>query len=681
MAQFGHYQVISELGRGGMGVVLKAHEQSLNRYVAIKVLSDQLASEPAVVERFTREAKAVAALNHPNIVQIFFIGEEKGQPYFSMEFVDGQTLSDVLKHRAPLSTLEAARILVQAARGLAAAHDKNIIHRDIKPANLMMTRDGLVKLADFGIAQAEDGGKKLTSTGEFVGTPGYLSPEVCLGVDVDARTDIFSLGIVYFEMLTASTPFNDASPLGMMREVVEARIPDVQALNPNVDATTLQILSRMLEKRPEDRYANCHEIVRELEAAIKSDLFSDQIPSVSAGTKDQNFLLEQTTAQTRVADIPAAPPKPPSGTASPPPVQAAKQGETTVAHQQLSAQSSKGKTFALLALLFVAMLSMGGVLYAAGHYFYDRLPAPVQGLVAAIFNQTADQNSAEALALSQAPAQEPINQGFDQTEISNAGMSDPQQVLDSMELDQADSDKKDLSAVEPFMMIESSASAGTGITDSSSDSQPASKILPKTASQNPDLTQPFTQITSGSTETKSVQKVAMMTQPKQAENPLKALKRASQQRLKKGQARVVMLAVGEPAVTAALQSSMEESMDVLGLNVQSHSKMQGVGRYRRQDYWDVEAIQQKGLTVGMDMVILASTQYLGEQSLFYYGQHSQLISTQITLEIMSLHDLETVVSQKRFQVDYTSLNTQDVVREMYAEIEPDILNQLETLWP
>jgi eukaryotic-like serine/threonine-protein kinase len=188
--KIGHYTIVSELGRGGMGVVYKAHEESLNRYVAIKVLGEHLSEDPSFVTRFVREAQAAAALSHPNIIQIFFIGEDNGRHYFVMEYVDGQSLLAMVRKEGRIENPRAAQYMLQAANGLAAAHDKGFLHRDIKPANLMVNDRGLLKIADFGLALPQDAATRLTATGMLVGTPGYLSPEQCMGQQVDKRTDI-----------------------------------------------------------------------------------------------------------------------------------------------------------------------------------------------------------------------------------------------------------------------------------------------------------------------------------------------------------------------------------------------------------------------------------------------------------------------------------------------------------
>ena len=265
--RLGHYDIVAELGRGGMGVVYKGHESSLNRYVAIKVLADSLAHDEGVKERFLREARSMAALNDPHIIQIYFIGDDEGQTYFVMEFVEGESLGSMLKREGKLSVEQSAKVIQQTALGLSTAHDRGVVHRDIKPGNLMITSRGNVKIADFGIALSNhDLSKKLTTTGEFVGTPGYLSPEVCLGKPVDQRSDIFSLGIVMFEMLTGRMPFTDESPLGLMLEVVKAEMPDVREMNADVDPEIARILDRMIAKDPTERYQNCHDLVTDLNA-------------------------------------------------------------------------------------------------------------------------------------------------------------------------------------------------------------------------------------------------------------------------------------------------------------------------------------------------------------------------------------------------------------------------------
>jgi serine/threonine protein kinase len=307
----GTYEIERELGRGGMGVVFRAFEPALSRFVALKMLSENIAHQPALVARFYREARAMASISDPNVVQIHAVGEHAGQPYFVMEMIDGESLGARLK-RERLSVAQACEFLRQAALGLLAAHERNLIHRDIKPANLMITKRGVVKVMDFGIALTEESqGERLTGTGGIVGTPGYLSPEVCLGQTPDMRTDIFALGVVFFEMLTGRLPFDDKSPYALMVAVVQAQIPDVTLLNSNIDPHTLSVLKKMLERDPNDRFQNCDALLAALDN--KTRLQATPLPPTELITQPVPILHQLLPPALPAARTPIAaqPPMPP----------------------------------------------------------------------------------------------------------------------------------------------------------------------------------------------------------------------------------------------------------------------------------------------------------------------------------------------------------------------------------
>lgn len=266
MSKIGHYEIVKELGRGGMGVVLKAHEPSLGRFVAIKVLGDQVVDDANIRARFIREAQSAAKLNHPNIVQVYYVGEEDGKPFFAMEFVDGVNLGDVIASERQLPAERAAGIILQAATGLAKAHELGIVHRDIKPANILINRDGLVKVADFGIAHVTD--EKLTGTGNMLGTMGYFSPEVCKGEKLDGRSDLFSLGIVFYEILSGATPFKQDSLVTMVQEVLHTPLPDIRIRNQSADDRITAILERMTAKDRNNRYNDCKALIADLKAFL-----------------------------------------------------------------------------------------------------------------------------------------------------------------------------------------------------------------------------------------------------------------------------------------------------------------------------------------------------------------------------------------------------------------------------
>ncbi len=383
----GHYEIVSELGRGGMGVVYKGYEPALTRYVAIKELAPSLAHDAMLVERFLREARSMAALNDPHIIQIYFIGQENEQPFFVMEFVDGESLSGLLKREGRLTVGDSLKILHQCAKGLSVAHDRGVIHRDIKPANLMLSQRGQVKIADFGIALANhDFNSKLTGTGEFVGTPGYLSPEVCLGKAVDQRSDIFALGIVLFEMLTGRTPFSDESPLKLMLDVVQSEIPDVRELNATVDSEVAAILGKMLAKDPADRYQSTHELIAELEKQPNVAMGGPLSIKTAAPSGPAATLIGLATPITPGVGM-RAPTPPPAVSSSAPisavatPVAAAATltpGTPTLpgATQVSVAPAKKSRAPLLAALAVIALLLVGGVGYGA-YSIYKKVSSTV----------------------------------------------------------------------------------------------------------------------------------------------------------------------------------------------------------------------------------------------------------------------------------------------------------------
>ena len=202
----GRYQVVEELGRGGMGVVYRAYQPSLNRHVAIKVLPPQLSLDQQLVGRFQREARAAANLRHPNIVVIYDVGEEKGIHYIVMEYLEGRTLKQLVEEEGPLHPKRAAHIVEQVAAALDYAHQRGFVHRDVKPANIFVGPGDHVTLTDFGIAKAASETQQLTRTGTLMGTPEYMAPEQATGGEVDHRTDLYALGVVLYQMLTGHVP-------------------------------------------------------------------------------------------------------------------------------------------------------------------------------------------------------------------------------------------------------------------------------------------------------------------------------------------------------------------------------------------------------------------------------------------------------------------------------------------
>jgi len=255
-----HYKILEKLGEGGMGVVYKAEDTKLKRTVALKFLPPHLSSSEQDKARFIQEAQAAAALNHPNICTIHGIEDADGQSFIAMEFVDGQTLQ---RKKSSLSIKQALDVGVQVAEGLAAAHEKGIVRRDIKPENIMIRKDGRVQIMDFGLAKLR-GASRLTRDGSTVGTVGYMSPEQVQGQDTDHRTDIFSLGVLLYEMFAGQLPFKGVHETAIMYEIVNVETPPIASVKPDVDPELERLVLECLEKDPRDRCQSAAELARNL---------------------------------------------------------------------------------------------------------------------------------------------------------------------------------------------------------------------------------------------------------------------------------------------------------------------------------------------------------------------------------------------------------------------------------
>lgn len=262
------YEILDLIARGGMALVYRAYDRRLSRYVALKVLHPEFASDPRFVERFKREAHAAASLSHPGIVSVFDWGNDGETYYIVMEYVEGRTLRDVLKKEGRLHFRRAAEIAAQAALALDAAHRKGIVHRDVKPGNVMLTRSGDAKVADFGIARAVGTDEALTQAGSVLGTASYLSPEQADGRPVDQRSDIYSLGVVLFEMLTGRPPFRGDSPLAVALKHLSEAPPRPTELCPDIPPALEAIVLKAMAKDPAARYNTAMEMHDDLKRLL-----------------------------------------------------------------------------------------------------------------------------------------------------------------------------------------------------------------------------------------------------------------------------------------------------------------------------------------------------------------------------------------------------------------------------
>ena len=264
------YQVIRSIGEGGMANVYLAYDTILDRNVAVKVLRGDLATDEKFVRRFQREAMSASALSHPNIVEMYDVGEDDGNYFIVMEYIDGKTLKNLIKKRGALTVAEVVDIMLQLTSAISCAHDSYIIHRDIKPQNVMILDDGRVKITDFGIAIASNA-SELTQTNSVMGSVHYLPPEQANGAGATANSDIYSLGILMFELLTGKLPFKGENAVEIALKQMKEQIPSVCAINPEIPQSIENVILKACAKNPKNRYDNVKDMYNDIKTALDED--------------------------------------------------------------------------------------------------------------------------------------------------------------------------------------------------------------------------------------------------------------------------------------------------------------------------------------------------------------------------------------------------------------------------
>ena len=336
-SDFASYRIQGVLGRGGMSVVFRADNMRLGNEVALKVLSAELSENDAFRERFVRESRLAASINHPNIIPIYDAGEEDGLLYIAMRYVAGADLKTLIRQEGPLSLRRTADMISQVARGLSVAHQRGLIHRDIKPANILTERAGAdgetvdhAYLADFGLMKHQVSRSGLTDTGQFLGTVDYVAPEQVEGRQTDQRSDVYSLGCVLYECLTGSVPYPRDSDVAVLFAHVQDTVPRITDLRPDLTSAIDEIGARAMAKRPEHRYANATDISRDLTEAVGAFRYSHDRPSRAitdptpreasshSATPEVVPVPERTAAQEPPAPPPGDSGRGPGGPARPP---------------------------------------------------------------------------------------------------------------------------------------------------------------------------------------------------------------------------------------------------------------------------------------------------------------------------------------------------------------------------
>jgi len=633
--KFGHYEVVSELGRGGMGVVYKAFEPTLNRYVAIKVLGEHLLNDEGLIERFTREAKSMAAINHPNVIQVYYIGKEDKQPFFAMEFLEGISLDELLTGKRILKVADAKNILRQACAGLNEAHKHDLVHRDIKPANLMICADGSVKVVDFGIAQTREYGDKLTNTGEFVGTPGYLSPEVCTGQEVDKRSDIFALGIVFYEMLAGKVPFENDSPLGLMLEVVQSEIPDIRGINKKVDKKTHYILEKMIAKNPQERFQDCAEIIQQLgQGGDLSDLATIKAQATKAVVKPKK-VSQQVTQQAAQTLANAA--------------------ATAPNNQEVSRQKS-GWFWKAAAVVLV--LAGGAVLAVQQGY----LPNPLEKQVTPINALMSDNQEAMTLADVPLKSESELQTMSDEMNKQTASVETGSEADTS----EASGDGGLLNWGAQLLtgddeQSETSSVAGNE-TDQLNNQQVAASLETQEAAQQTSSQSPHT-----ATESNQAQQNMDEQLIAKVEVPNKTVAQQAQAKAKpkpviKRDKGVAVLVFGDPAVANPIKKIIESELKSAGLKVMNEQFVPGLSGSMQQGI-DMADIRQRLDRYGGQQMVVANVNHVGEQMLEYYGRQSVLVNAQLDVDSYDVVSGDAIGNGYGSDLKYTSLNATQIAQE------------------
>jgi serine/threonine-protein kinase len=263
----GRYRLEARIGAGGMSTVYRALDETLQRQVAIKLMNREVSTDSDQLERFRREARAVAQLSHPHIVGVIDAGEDEGRPYIVLEYIEGETLKERIRRQGRLPVAEAVAYAIEIARALGVAHARHIVHRDVKPQNVLIDEEGSAKVTDFGIARTLDE-EGLTADGRVLGTTDYVSPEQALGQPVTGQSDLYSVGIVLYEMLTGEVPFRGDNQVAVAMKHVREELPDVQLKRPGVSAALAAVIDRATAKHREDRYADDAELIADLEEVL-----------------------------------------------------------------------------------------------------------------------------------------------------------------------------------------------------------------------------------------------------------------------------------------------------------------------------------------------------------------------------------------------------------------------------
>ena len=373
------------LGRGGMGAVYKAHHRALDKPVALKLLAPHLAGDKDYIGRFFQEARAAARIEHPNVVQVLNVAEENEQHFIIMGFVEGESVEQILRRETRLGLGRSTRIARDVASGLSALHREGIIHRDIKPANILQGKDGIVKITDFGLARSVRQKQGFTVAGAFMGTPEYVSPEQAEGRDLDARSDLYSLGITYYQMLAGRLPFQGRSAVDVAAKHLRDQPPSLPSIAPDIDGRAVAITQRLLQKDPAERFPDARALIQEFDRILEDlPTVVPNEPPPPPPEPDPIFSMPTQPSPSPPSEMP--PPAPPP----PPPRLSGLYNARTQASRRVG-QRVRNLSFWALVLLGWGLSFVTGVLGA---------PARGEGFWGGLFRSLAETDESAVLRIS-----------------------------------------------------------------------------------------------------------------------------------------------------------------------------------------------------------------------------------------------------------------------------------------
>lgn len=708
----GRYQILRELGRGGMGVVYKALDPNLERHVAIKCLNEELSRDELVVARFLREARNVAALTHPNCVRLYVVDEHEGMPYFVMEYVDGQSLAEYIARHGRCAPDMALRIVRQCAEALAAADAKNIVHRDVKPGNVMLDSSGRALLADFGIACVQYGSNTGGSP-TIMGTPGYMPPELIERGTSDRRGDIFALGAVYYEMLTGQrlVPGNE---LGSARsEMRQPGFPDLAAIEAEFGSETAALLGRMLAPEPEARFSDYAELLQALDPdqAALNRRAAETAPTMQVSTLGDAAgaaALAPTLAATEAAtaQVESAAGSPTRAMPAP--------GMARYRKAGVAALLLAGITLIGLAIALTGGNDSDPALLAddAAQGAPEAATSASEGIAAEPKALELGSDAGAALA-AQAPQPEtdadsgsptasdspsPQNSEPAVAEFSLAtpdGAGDP--ALDSSEVksDAAESAPAVAAAMDATETATAVAGPGSGgfeiqlsspetrSIDEASTAETGAEAIAQTSAQTsaqtiaPTSAQTITEtgadpVAQVSVDAPQIELAAVdariaetptavaetrpdRTPPRAAAAPRRAAAPAA--------TRIAVVAVGDPAIAGPMAGEVESALRRDGRPVADRRFIAGFDQYLYEDGLDLAGLADPAAEAGVRYVVMVRAVPTGSRELYYYGRYDTAWGVQVDAVTYDLLRADQIGSSSVEQLEYTGLNAGQKARD------------------